>query len=385
MSLSLLSLGLHDQNNASFMPLPQSKATDIEHQRQHSYAPTSESTSTSPNRQSNGSTPTPSGESQKPPFGCGCGKCTFLTFIERGCPNPIPTTSSFPYLDLSRLTDKEQQELLETLQYESQNIIMRFQQLVSTTIKSLQSQCIPPDELVSHVMTLGAFDPVIKKPQVPLFQYCFQELKNADTIPKVFLILNDYFSFFNYDIVEHIINVLGTPEDKTELQRYKEDFYQYTSRRVYECIPQFGPVSKTNHADIFVKVDSRYDNYTLAEIKGFCNKLSEILHVSSGGVLRLCRVEKGCFQLTFQVPSFVQQDIFPLSREQERALASKGITRLTGGEYQFPKDSAEEPQFDIDACGRCVHAFIFIKVNMIAIFLHLELCVLAWHVESLIV
>jgi len=226
---------------------------------------------------------------------------------------------------------------------------------------------------------------VIKKPQVPLFQYCFHELRNADTIPKVFLILNDYFSFFNYDIIEHIIKVLGTSEDKTELQRYKEDFNRYTSRRVYECMPQVGPVSETNHADIFVKVDSRYDNYTLAEIKRFCKKLSEILRVSSEGVLRLCQVEKGCFQLMFQVPSFVQQDIFPLSREQERVLTTKGLTRLTCGEYQFPKNSAEELQFDIDASGRFVYAFIFIKVNMIAIFLHLKLCVLAWHIESLIV
>ena len=42
--------------------------------------------------------------SQKPPFWCGCGKCTFFSFIERGCPTPIPSASSFPYLDLSGLT-----------------------------------------------------------------------------------------------------------------------------------------------------------------------------------------------------------------------------------------------------------------------------------------
>jgi len=125
MSLSLTSPDLPD-HNASSMPATHLKATDIEHQRQQSYAPTLEYTSTSPNGHSSSSTPTPSGESQKPPFGCGCGKCTFLTFIERGCPNPIPTASSFPYLDLSRLTDKEQQELLETLQFESQEIILRF-------------------------------------------------------------------------------------------------------------------------------------------------------------------------------------------------------------------------------------------------------------------
>ena len=61
----------------------------------------------------------PSEVSQKSPFGCGCGKCRFFSFIERGCPAPIPSASSFPYLDLSGLTDEQQQELKGRLQFES--------------------------------------------------------------------------------------------------------------------------------------------------------------------------------------------------------------------------------------------------------------------------
>ena len=220
--------------------------------------------------------------------------------------------------------------------------MMRFQELVSATIKSLIKQNVPLDELTSHVMTLGAFDPVFKEPQVPLFQYCFRELKTADTIPKVFLVLKDYFSFFNYDIIEHVIAVLGTEEDKANLQSYKRTFDQYAKRRIYECVPHFGPVSDTDHADVFVKVDSRYDNYTVEEIKGFCNKLSDVLQVSSQGVLHLCRVEKGCFQLIFQVPSFVQQKIFPLSRGQERTLESEGVITLTCGKYHFPDNDCAD-------------------------------------------
>ena len=64
---------------------------------------------------------------------------------------------------------------------------------------------------------------------------------------------------------------------------------------------EFGPVSDAD-ADIFVKLDSQYDNYTVTQIEVFRHKLSEILRISSQGVLRLCRVEKGCIQLTFQVP-----------------------------------------------------------------------------------
>ena len=213
--------------------------------------------------------------------------------------------------------------------------MIRFQKLVSTTIKSFQRRRLPLDELVSHVMTLGTFDPVLKEPQVPVFCHYFKELKAADTIPMVFMVLNDYFSFFNYHIIEHIIEELGTEEDKSELQRYIESFNEYANRRVFECLPGFGPVSDADHADMFVKVDSKYDKYTVAEIEEFRHKLSEILRVSTQGISRLCRVDKGCFQLIFQVASFVQQEIFPLSREQEKALTTIGVIKLTCGKYLF--------------------------------------------------
>ena len=277
----------------------------------------------------------PSEGSQKLPFGCGCGKCTFFSFIQKGCPTPIPSESSFPYLELSGLTHEQQQELRGRLRCESQAIMMRFQKLVSATIKSFQRRCVPLYDLVSHVMALGAFDPVFKESQVPVFYLRSNELKAADTVPKVFVVLNDYFSFFNYHILEHIIEELGSEEDKAELQKYKENFNQYVKRRIFECLPEFGPVSDTDHADIFVKVDSQYENYTVAQIEDFRHKLSEILGVSPQGILRLCRVDKGCFQLMLQVPSFVQHKIFPLSREQEKSLAAIGVIRLICGEYKF--------------------------------------------------
>ena len=279
--------------------------------------------------------PSPSEGSQKPPFGCGCGKCTFYSFLDRGCPTPISSASSFPYLNVSGLTHEEQQELRGRLRFESQQIMIKFQKLVSATIKSFQERCVPLDNLVSHVMSLGAFDPVFKESQVPVFHHRFEELKAADTIAKVFMVLKDYFSFFNYHILEHIIEELGTEGDKSRLQTYKEDFNQYAKRRIFEFPPEFGPVSDAGHADVFVKLVSQYEIFTIAEIELFRHKLSEIVHISSQSVLRLCRVDKGCFELTFQVPSFVQQKIFPLSREQEMALEEEGVIQLKCGEYHF--------------------------------------------------
>ena len=271
--------------------------------------------------------------SPKPPFGCGCGKCTFFSFIESGCTKPINSASLFPYLDVSGLNHEQQQTLRSRLQFESREIMLKFQNVVSIAMNSLMSRGVKVDELVSHLMTLGTFVPVKEEAGVQHLQSCYKDLINAETIPKVFLAIRDYFSFFNTDIIDRIINGLGTEEDKRELQKYKDDFRQYAKRRIFECLPQFGPVSETDHANIFVKVDSHYESYTVQELEGFRYRLGSILHISSQGVLRLCRVEKGCFQLMFQVPSFSK--IFPLSSEQEKALVAERVIKLTCGKYEF--------------------------------------------------
>ena len=175
---------------------------------------------------------------------------------------------------------------------------------------------------------------------MPVVRGYFEELKVAKTIREVFKILGDYFSFFSYDIIEHIVKGLGTKNNKAGLQSYKENFKQYAERRIFECPPEYSPVSDhPNHApSLIVKLDVNHDNYTVAAIETLRRRLSDIFHISPKGVLRLCQVEEGCVQLTFQMPSFVQQKIFPLSEEQEKALVAENVIRLTCGEYQFPHD-----------------------------------------------
>ena len=273
--------------------------------------------------------------SQRPSFGCGCGKCTFLSYLENGCPNPISTTSSFPYLNTSGLTDEQQQELRSRLSVESQEIMFKFQKLLSKVYESLCAQNISVKKLVTYLLSLGALDPVSKNSQKPLLQTFQQELRNAECIEDVLWVIRDYFSFFNYHVIEHIVHGLGTEQDKLELQNYKEEFQQYSKRRIYECPPIFGPISDAGHALLDLKVDSAYEQFTVKELENFRYRLSKLFCVSSQSVLRLCRVEKGSLQLIFQVPSFVQQEIFPLSSEQESALAAEGVIRLTCGDYQF--------------------------------------------------
>ena len=248
---------------------------------------------------------------------------------------PTSTSISFPYLNVSGLTPEQQEGLRIRLCVESEDIVHKFWLLHSRVYRSLRERNVPVEMLVSHLLSLGAFDPVYKDSQKPALQTFFQELQNARSIEDVLYIIRDYFSFFNYHVIEHIVNELGTDKDRVELQNYEKEYDQYSKRRIYECPPEYGSKSSTGHVDLVAKVDSVYEDFTVKELQKFQYRLSRILHVSPQSVLHLCRVEEGCLQLIFQVPSFVQQEIFPLSSEQESALAAEGVIRLTCGDYQL--------------------------------------------------
>jgi len=255
--------------------------------------------------------------------------------LETGSLPSTSTTSSFPYLNTSALTPEQQERLKTRLWVESEDIGRKFSHLHSRVYESLRERNVPVDRLVTHLLSLRAFDPVSKESQKPLLQTFFRELRSAKSIEDVFWVIKDCFSFFNYHVIEHIVVELGTDQDKVELQNYEKEFDQYSKRRIYECPPEYGSMSKDDHADLVLKLDSVYEEFTVKELKKFQFRLSRIFCVSPQSVLRLCQVEKGCLQLIFQVPSFVQQEIFPLSSKQKSALATEGVIRLTCGDYQF--------------------------------------------------
>ena len=250
-------------------------------------------------------------------------------------PTSISTTSSFPFPKVHVLTPEQQERLKIRLCVESEDIVHKFWHLHSRVYESLCERNVPVGKLVTHLLSLSAFDPVYKGSQKPLLQTIGQELQNAGSIEKVLYIIRDYISFYNYHVIEHIVNVLGTEQDRAALQNYKKEFDEYSKRRVYECPTPYGSKSTADHADLVLKVDSVYEDFTVKELKKFEYRLTKIFCVSPQSVLRLCEVEEGCLQLIFQIPLFVQQEIFPLSSEQEKALAAAGVIRLTCGEYKF--------------------------------------------------
>lgn len=148
-------------------------------------------------------------------------------------------------------------------------------------------------------------------------------------------IVIDYCSFFNYQIVGRLIESLGTDEDKQTLQVYEDLFADYAKRKVYEMPSDVVPVSNGCQAVIYVALDDSFDDCTLHQLRLFQNRLCDILGVSQN-TLQLCYIKSGSLKLTYQVPSFSELPVFPLSPDQEAALVELGVVSFSFSfQYQF--------------------------------------------------
>ena len=267
-------------------------------------------------------------------YGCGCGECSFDSFFEKGCPKPIPSMSSFPYLNTDGLDDSQKQILRGRLYHEFEEITTDFGSLVYNTCESLVKQGITVQELVLLLMTLLAFQSTVC--ERPLLEECMEELQSAESIDQVFfkLTLRGYISFFSYHIIEYIIRKFGTRQDKENLCNYTTALNEYSRRSIFEC-PAYS-LARKDQAKLVVKLEGvNLETYNLIHLEAFKSRISKIIKIAEY-TLQLCTVEKGCLQLTFQMPLFVKEVIFPLTDSQKAALKVEGVSRLTCEDHKCP-------------------------------------------------
>lgn len=225
--------------------------------------------------------------------------------------------------------------LHQRLYADSEDMMYKFQNLFSATTDSLKERNVPVPMLTQHLGLLGSIKPTFKDSGVPAFRHQLRGLANAKTVDAVMSVVSDYCSFFNYRMLEHIVNKFGTEHDKDMLEKYKEDFAKYGERHVFHCPSVVGEMSMEGHANMFVTLDDSFDGCTVNHLRSFISNLQKLLGLPSDAILKLCRIESGSIKLIFQLPHFFQQEIFPLSREKESELACLGVAQLSCGIYQF--------------------------------------------------
>ena len=229
--------------------------------------------------------------------------------------------------NIKDMSKEKKQQLHQRLYPQSIDMINKFQKLLSTTTKSLKHKNVSISDLHCHLVGLGALPPAYKDLDLPEFRRRFPELIKSKTIEEAMSVIGNYCSFFNYRMIEHIINNLGTEQDQNNLSEYTNDFNEYAKQLVIECPSEVGETSE-GLANVYVTLDKTYDSYTLNSLELFVDELRKILNISSGAVFKLCYIARGSLKLTFQLPYSVLGDLFPLNENQRAALSGLSVRRI---------------------------------------------------------
>ena len=234
------------------------------------------------------------------------------------------------------MSREKQNSLHQKLYVESVEMMEKFQNLFSDVTKSLKDRAVSKDSILLHLKLLGSIKPVYEDPPLPVLRRQLHDLKKAKDTDEVMLGIEDYCSFFNFQLIEQIVEKLGTDVDKLNLSKYKDDFKWYALRKVFECPSEVGSMNEEGMIKLFVTLDETYDNCTVSHLQLFIGKLQKILDVPS--VLILHRIESGSIKLTFLL--FYDQYLrmtFPLSDELIEALLLEGVVYLSCEDYTFSK------------------------------------------------
>ena len=231
----------------------------------------------------------------------------------------------FPHIDDIQ-DEQSRRELEQRLRAESKEIRLQFCILMNKYFDSLEDQQYSIPRLIRYLKTGLETDCLFPEP-------------NNANYGDIMKLIESKTSFFNYQLIEYIIQLSGTDDDKQNLENYLTKFSDYAKRRIYEC-PAIISRSNPSETELHVKLDSKYDECTVAELTDFQSRLCRILNRKVYAI-RLLSVERGCFKLVYAISDYIVNTTFPLTKKQESELVALGILQLICNDYQLKSTTSQ--------------------------------------------
>ena len=170
----------------------------------------------------------------------------------------------------------------EELQQKTEEIDKKFGKLAAKIYWSLITRNISKDSLVACLMGFNCLYKSYEESNPSLFRKQRRKFEDPNTtVGTVWSIVGEYFSFFDYEILEVITDILGSDEDKEDFGIYKRDFEEYAKQRLITS--QASPESSVDpyrENTVLFKLDALYDGCEIGCLKRLQKRLSSILNLS---------------------------------------------------------------------------------------------------------
>ena len=205
-----------------------------------------------------------------------------------------------PVVQFSKLSIDEQEDLqaqIEELKFEIHRKFLKFE---AELVKSLHER-VTAANMVRTLMKHCTVYPTESMYNVSLLQEHKQALLDAKDIEEVFTIIHPFYSYYNYELLQTIVEVHGSEKYRERMQQYIVDFSSYCKK--VPCMEFYDDHCQKSLKWVKLKFKLDYDKklLTLADIKSIERHISKILHIRSS-VLFLHSIQDGCTAITFLVP-----------------------------------------------------------------------------------
>ena len=177
------------------------------------------------------------------------------------------------------------------------------------------------------------------KSQVSLLDEYRNELQQAKSVDDVLIILRRHMSFFNYEILSHIIRHVGSDSDNMNLERYCSQFKTFCKYKLCVVLRgDFDPsVREKKNGTLFAVFGAEDLLETLSDVKTAQRKIASLLSLKTS-TLQLKRIDIGqCVILVFSIPTSLN-DLFPLGSSKRERLKSNGYTPIIPCIPAYQKD-----------------------------------------------
>ena len=275
---------------------------------------------------------------------CGCGQCSIESFFKVGCVK-LREEASFPYVNTEGLTQGERMCLLELLSSGSkvmydalQSVKMEFQDWVKDGMSL--------EQLKGCMLSLEGMDPAYTDVRCGMFEDRREEIETSVSALRLFCMVYDYSSWFNYYIMERMVADLvdryGWPADEFEdkLSTFKAVMEDYCCRKAVECPSPSSSFNDPSTRFFRLRLNLNHLSLTVLNVRDLHFKFARLLHVQVYA-MKLCHVgdgslhltsdasgEEGTTQFIYSVPQCLYRLVFPLCDQQVVALSEMGVVEL---------------------------------------------------------
>ena len=184
----------------------------------------------------------------------------------------------------------------------------KFYQLVGKVQDGLVEQNIPLQSLKRCITLLPAS---IKYQHYAFVKENLKVITNSESMEEIFGVINLYWDFLNYTLLEHIVTKFGNNDTKAAMAKYVYELVAFCKATKlsdfithWPCIGRVPPDMSKLVTKIGKEREKNWSNCTLEDVEQFRTTLTQKLLLPSFATL-LTDAEEGCISITWMIPSSI--------------------------------------------------------------------------------